>query len=64
MDADGTDVAKVTTNSVGGEPQLAWQPLPRTVRPPDTGGMSLLLVASALLFSVGVLFNAVVRRRI
>ena len=30
----------------------------------DTGGPSLLLVASALLFSVGVLFNAVVRRRI
>jgi hypothetical protein len=45
-----------------------WQPLTlksrsETVHPPDTGGPSLLLVASALLFSVGRLLYAVVRSR-
>jgi TolB protein len=34
-----------------------------TVHPPDTGGPSLLLVASALFFSGGSLLYAVVRRR-
>jgi Tol biopolymer transport system component len=35
-----------------------------TVRPPDTGGPSLILAASALLFSGSVVFYAVVQRRI
>jgi Tol biopolymer transport system component len=68
MDADGSDVAKVTLKSVSFNTLPDW--LPRhpksdseTVRPPDTGGPSLLLVASALLFSVGSLLYAVVRRR-
>jgi hypothetical protein len=52
---------------------LDWQPLPGTtvpksrsvtVHPPDTGGPSLLLVASALPLSVGVLLYAAVKRRI
>lgn len=34
-----------------------------TVHPPDTGGLSLLLVASALLFSGGIMFYAGVKRR-
>jgi Tol biopolymer transport system component len=34
-----------------------------TVHPPDTGGPSLLLVGGALLFAVGVLLYAVVKRR-
>jgi hypothetical protein len=39
-----------------------WQPLPK-IHPPDTGGPSLLLVASALLFFGGVQFYAVVKRK-
>jgi len=35
-----------------------------TVQPPDTGGPSLLLVASAILLSAGVLLQAGVKRRI
>jgi TolB protein len=66
MDTDGSDVVQVT-NLPGEELNPDWQPLPKTrsetVRPPDTGGPSLLLVASALLFSGGVLLYAVVRRR-
>jgi hypothetical protein len=70
MDADGSDVARVT-NLPGDEACPDWQPLTSesrsmTVLPPDTGGTSSLLlslVASALLFSVGVLLYAVVWRR-
>jgi dipeptidyl aminopeptidase/acylaminoacyl peptidase len=65
MDADGSDVAQVTNARWAVEPD--WQPLTAksrslTVHPPDTGGPSLILVASALLFSGGVLFYAVVKR--
>ena len=63
MDADGTDVAQIT-NSPGNKYSLDWQPLPGTaVDQPDTGGPSLLLVASALLFSMGCLLYAMVRPR-
>jgi Tol biopolymer transport system component len=71
MDADGSDVAQVT-NLGGDELDPDWQPLPgptspksrsETVHPPDTGGPSLLLVASVLLFTVGRLLHAVVRCR-
>src|SRR5215217_2296138 len=50
MDADGSDVAQVT-NLPGNEYSPDWQPLPRTVHQPPTGGPSLLLVTIALLFS-------------
>ena len=72
MDADGFDVAQVTTNSGVDDVHPDWQPLPRstppksnsvTVHPPDTGSPSFLLVASALLFSMGVLPHAVVKQR-
>jgi TolB protein len=72
MDADGSDVARVTKTPLNvTETQPDWQPLaPKsrsmTVNPRDTGGQSLLLlslVASALLFSGGVLLYAVVKRR-
>jgi hypothetical protein len=64
MDPDGSDVAQLTTNSGVSDMDPNWQPLPRpTIHPPDTGGLSLLLVASALLFSMGVLLFAVVKRR-
>jgi hypothetical protein len=43
--------------------ELDWQPLPRTVHQPDTGGLSLLLAASALLISGGVMFYAGLKRR-
>jgi TolB protein len=63
VDADGSDVAQVT-NWPGDEISPDWQPLPgTTVHQPDTGGLSLLLVASALFFSGGSLLYAVVRRR-
>ena len=71
MDADGSDVAQVTTNSDADDIDPDWQPLPRptspksrsaTVHPPDTGGPSLLLLASVLLFSGGVVLFAVVKR--
>jgi Tol biopolymer transport system component len=63
MDADGSDVTQVT-NLPGNEQFPDWQPLPGTtgVHPPYTGGPSLLLVASALLFSGGVMLYAVIRR--
>jgi Tol biopolymer transport system component len=66
MDANGSDVAQVT-NLHGVDYAPDWQPLTpesrsMTVSPPDTGGPSLLLVASALLFSVGFLLSAVVKR--
>jgi Tol biopolymer transport system component len=68
MDPDGSDIARVTTNPSGEDLDPAWQPLPEptspnTVHPPDTGGPSLLWVASALLFSGSVLFFAGVKRR-
>ncbi len=68
MDADGSDVAKVTLKSVSFNTQPDWLPRPpksdsETVRPPDTGGPSLLWVASAIFFSGGSLLYAVVRRR-
>jgi Tol biopolymer transport system component len=68
MDADGSDVAHVTTNSGVDDVDPDWQPLPPKsdsvkVHPPDTGGPSLLLVASALFFSGGSLLYAGVRRR-
>jgi TolB protein len=71
MNPDGSDVAQLT-HSHAADIDPDWQPLPRpthekshsaTVHPPDTGGPSLLLVASALLCSVGNLLYAVVRRR-
>jgi Tol biopolymer transport system component len=71
MNPDGSDVAQLT-HSHAKDIDPDWQPQPRptheksrrvTVHPPDTGGTSLFLVASALLFSVGVLFNAAVKRR-
>jgi Tol biopolymer transport system component len=71
MNADGSDVAQLT-HSHAPDIEPDWQPQPRptheksrseTVRPPDTGGPSLLLVGGALLFAVGVLLYAVVRRR-
>jgi len=73
MNADGTKKPVNITNrpevyygfGTDAGHTLDWQPLPgkKTVYPPDTGGPSLLLVASALLISVGVLLNAVVRRK-
>ena len=66
MDADGSDVAQVT-NLPGNEYTPDWQPLTQksrsiTVAQPDTGGPSLLWVASALLFfSGGSLLYAVLR---
>jgi Tol biopolymer transport system component len=69
MRADGSDVARVTKTPLDvSEIQPDWQPLTPesrslTVHPPDTGGTSLLLVASALLFSGGLKFYAGVRRR-
>jgi TolB protein len=64
MDPDGSDVAQLTANSDVNDMDPNWQPLPRpTIHPPDTGGPSLLLVGSALLFSVGSLLYAMVRRR-
>jgi Tol biopolymer transport system component len=68
MDADGSNVTQVTTNPDATDIYPDWQPLTpeshsETVHPPDTGGPSLLLVASALLFSVGVLLYAGVKRR-
>jgi Tol biopolymer transport system component len=68
MDADGSDITQVTNTRVDAyEPD--WQPLTAksrsmTVHPPDTGGLSLLLVASALLFSGGVMFYAGLKRRV
>jgi dipeptidyl aminopeptidase/acylaminoacyl peptidase len=62
MDADGSDVAQVT-NLPGDDDSPDWQPLPRTVHQPDTGGLSLMMVASALLFSGGVMFYAGLKRR-
>jgi TolB protein len=71
MNADGSDVAQLT-HSHAADIEPDWQPQPRptheksrseTVHPPDTGGPSLLLVASALFFSGGSLLYAVVRRR-
>jgi Tol biopolymer transport system component len=46
------------------QPQQGPKSRSVTVHQPDTGGPSLLLVASALLFSGGVMFYAVVQRRI
>jgi TolB protein len=43
------------------QPQQDSQDRSVTVHPPDTGGPSLLLVASALLFSLGCLLYAMVR---
>jgi Tol biopolymer transport system component len=67
MDADGSDVALVTKSPGAGAFDPDWQPLhkptPPKVHQPPTGGPSLLLVASALLFCGGVLFYAGVKRR-
>jgi Tol biopolymer transport system component len=65
MDAEGSDVAQVTKTSNMEDRNPEWQPLPGTtvIHPPDTGGSSLLLVASALLFAGGFLFYARVKRR-
>jgi Tol biopolymer transport system component len=68
MDADGSDVVQVTKTPSIDESAPDWQPLtPKsrsmTVHQPDTGGLSLLLVASALLFSGAVIFYAGLKRR-
>jgi Tol biopolymer transport system component len=64
MDADGSNVTHVTTNPDAFDFNADWQPLPgTTVHQPDTGGPSLLLVASALLFSGCLIFYAEVKRR-
>jgi Tol biopolymer transport system component len=68
MDVDGSDVAQVT-NSPADDYTPDWQPLtPKsrsmTVHPPDTGGTSLLLVASVLFISGGTLLYAGLRRSI
>ena len=67
MDSDGSDIAQVVNARVDVD-RPDWQPLtPKsrsmTVHPPDTGGPSLLLVASALLFSAGSLFYSLVKSR-
>jgi hypothetical protein len=69
MEADGSNVAQVTANSDVDDVDPDLQPLPPKsgsvrVHPPDTGGASLLLIASALLFPGGVLFFAGVKRRL
>jgi Tol biopolymer transport system component len=65
MDADGSDIVQVTKNSGVDDIDPNWQPLPgTTVDQPDTGGPSLLLVASVLLFSGGVMFYAGLKRRV
>ena len=62
MDADGSDIAQVTNARVDVD-RADWQPLPgTTVHQPDTGGPSLLLIASALLISGGVMFYAGLKR--
>jgi Tol biopolymer transport system component len=76
VDASGHNLKQLThtrgstTDPSNTDPD--WQPLPKptppksrsdTVHPPDTGGLSLLLVASFLLCSAGVLLYAGVRRR-
>ena len=68
MDADGSSVTRVTKTPNVDDRAPQWQPLPPksgsvTVYPPDTGGTSLLLVASAFLFSGGVMFYAGVKRK-
>ena len=67
MDADGSDAAPVTADSGSQTHDMDpdWQPLPGTtvLHPPDTGGPSLLLIASALLFAAGRLLSAVMKRR-
>jgi dipeptidyl aminopeptidase/acylaminoacyl peptidase len=67
MDKDGSDQIRLTNNPASHR-AFDWQPLiPKsrsvTVHPPDTRGPYLLMVASAMYFSVGVLLYAVVRRR-
>jgi Tol biopolymer transport system component len=69
IDADGRNLRRLThTPDVDRSPD--WQPLPRpsvpksssvTVHPPDTGGPSLLLIASVLLFSMGLLLHTMMR---
>jgi len=67
MNSDGFDPMLVKDFGSGRDVVgLDWKPLaPKNhgvmVHPPDTGGPSLLLVASALLFSAGVLFYTAVR---
>jgi hypothetical protein len=72
VNSDDSDVAQVTHAGRGEDITPAWQPLPEdtppknrgaTVHPPDTGGPSLILVASALLFCGCVIFYAGVNRR-
>jgi TolB protein len=70
VDASGHNLKRLT-HTRGSNTDPDWQPLPKptppksrseTVHPPDTGGLSLLLVASALLFSGGTLLYAGLRR--
>ena len=68
MNADGSNPTRLT-DSLGVDGESDWQPLtPKsrslTVHPPPTGGPSLLLVASLLLFSGGVMFYARVKSRL
>jgi Tol biopolymer transport system component len=62
MDVDGSDVALVT-NSRYEDISPDWQPLPGPTKAKPEGGPSLLWVASALLFSGGVLLYAGLKRR-
>jgi TolB protein len=82
MNANGSNVAPVTTNPRWHDMDPDWQPVftrkvvampekqqeerqqNRQVHLKDTGGPSLLFIASALLFSGGVMFYAGVQRRI
>jgi dipeptidyl aminopeptidase/acylaminoacyl peptidase len=68
MNADGSNPTRLT-DDLGVDGDSDWQPLtPKSrsmrVHQPDTGGLSLLLVAIALLFSSGVMFYAGLKRRV
>jgi dipeptidyl aminopeptidase/acylaminoacyl peptidase len=63
INPDGSGQTFITSNPDLGKIAPDWQPLPRTVHLKDTGGPSLLWVASALLFSGGVMLYAGLKHR-